>query len=84
MINTQMEEIKMKKKHSKYPYIGSWRNHDSETVYVLFTELDTGTVIHFKDIVSTNLWSIGEHTDTWNEYVFTPYYGKIILENTED
>lgn len=59
----------------RYPYIGITGDADTEII-VLFERHDEGTVIY-----SVGLYPIGHYSTFWVEDTFTPYDGKITLEN---
>ncbi len=66
----------VKKPESSYPVIKQYT--DIKTTYcVLFTSHRTGMVVNSDD----EIYSTGEYSDSWLESSFTPFNGKITLEN---
>ena len=60
---------------SKYPYLGKLFGDD---LVVLFINEDTGTVVK----ESTNgVRPLGQYSRRWDERIFTPLQGRVILEN---
>lgn len=62
---------KPKSEQREYPYIGI----DGDCI-ILFYSMKMGIVLNSK------IYSIGEYSDKWNESVFEPFNGEIMLINS--
>ncbi len=63
--------VREKNAVKEYPYIGI----TLENTVVLFTIFKTGVCL------SSNAWSVGKYSDTWQEENFKPFEGEIVLSN---
>lgn len=70
------------KETTNYPCLKTINN----ALVVLFTSPGAGTVVVADDTKTTQVvsFAVGEYANNWDESVFSPYNGKVVLQNTKE
>ncbi len=81
--STIVDDVKVKESKVTYPRLMQHVviSDKSKEFVVLFTKPKTGMVVQSNNYIKS--WEVGEHCDDWLEDTFVPFYGNILLKQTE-